>query len=69
MNGEVKAVTQSNGVCREVAKKLPPLNTNRKVSWTEKDDENDIEIAGTPQTPRTSTTPGRSQQIQNNNNQ
>lgn len=36
--------------------KLAPLKT-RTVSWTDNGD--DIEVPGTPRTPRTSTTPGK----------
>lgn len=37
------------------ARKLGPLRT---VSWNENVEESDLEIPGTPRTPRTSTTPG-----------
>lgn len=52
MNGSSKFVEEENNVL--VVKKPGPLRT-----WNENTAESDLEVPGTPRTPRTSKTPGR----------
>lgn len=53
MNGTSTIVEEENKVVS--MKKPTPLRT---VSWNENVGETDLDIPGTPRTPRTSTTPG-----------
>lgn len=61
MNGNAAPSSTTRPVpLNSCAKKMPPQITNliRQQSWQDELAESDINIPGSPRTPRTSTTPG-----------
>lgn len=61
MNGNASTTAKSLPMAINNSKKIVSNLTNLKkqTSWQEDITENDIDVPGTPRTPRTSTTPGK----------